>query len=144
MGALTYIATPQNNIKYYRGLYNIWWHQRYIWYTTYSEDSVAQPQDSWQDAENSIDHVEWYAEHVKRQTQRIEFVYVRHAVNDYAARLVQVVVELWRFQLVQLDQVFVVLLITWINIINYFRLWISGHEKNVSKTDNTAWSKKIF
>jgi len=89
----------------------------------YPENRVSQPQDSWQDAENSIDHVEWYTEHVERQTQSVEFVYVRHAVNDYAARLVQVVVELWWFQFVQLDQVLVVLPKKWINIILYsFRI----------------------
>lgn len=76
---------------------------------TYAENRVSQPQDGGQDAENTVDHVEWDAQHVERQSQCVELVRVRHAVDRYAARLIQIVVELGRFQLVQFHQVLVVL-----------------------------------
>lgn len=76
---------------------------------TYAENRVSKPQDGGQDAENAVDHVEWYAQHVERQPQGVELVHVRYAVDGYAARLIQIVVELGRFQLVQFHQVLVVL-----------------------------------
>lgn len=76
---------------------------------THPKHGVAQPQYGGQHAEDTIDHVQRDAEHVESQPQGVEFVHVRHPVDGDASGLVQIVVEFWRFQLVQFDQVFVVL-----------------------------------
>lgn len=75
----------------------------------YFENGVSQPKDGRQYAENAVDHVERYAQHVKGQPESVEFVNVRYAVDGYAARLIQAVEKLGRFQFVQLHQILVVL-----------------------------------
>lgn len=42
----------------------------------YPKNRVSQPQDGGKHGENAIDHVEWYAQHIERQSQGVEFVYV--------------------------------------------------------------------
>lgn len=78
-------------------------------YNTCPKNRVSEPQDGGQNTENAVDHVQRYAQHVERQPQSVKLVYVRHAVDGYTTRLVQIVVKLRWFQLVELHQVLVVL-----------------------------------